>query len=145
MGLYKKVPFKGHHLRWLMQAGDAEGGFGPPLSEEHLGMLESTKAVTAVLEDGTVLACGGLIEQWPGRYTAWAYLNIGTAEHMLFVTKVARSLFKSVKGRIECTVRCDYKKGHRWAKMLGFRVETDRMEAYGPEGEDHTAYVMVNR
>jgi hypothetical protein len=49
-----------------------------------------------------------------------------------------------VKGRLELTVRFDFDEGHRWAKMLGFKVETPVMPFYGPEGEPHSMYVRIN-
>jgi hypothetical protein len=32
----------------------------------------------------------------------------------------------------------------KWAKMLGFRVETPLLTMFGPEGESHVSYVRIN-
>ena len=41
------------------------------------------------------------------------------------------------------TVLKDFKQGHRWAKILGFELETPTLRAYGPAGEDHAGYVRI--
>jgi len=142
---HKVVPFRRWHLSWLIDAGPPASG----VQVQGLDMvryLESQHSWT-VLHDGTPLLCGGLILQWPGRYTGWAYLNQLTAAHMVYVTRRTRRWLASVKGRIEITVRRDFPQGHRWAQLLGFVVENQPgiLEAYGPEGEDHVAYVRMNK
>lgn len=62
---------------------------------------------------------------------------------MRFITMAAVKHMAKVEGRLEISVRCDFVLGHKWAKMLGFRVETERMVRFGPEGEDHTGYVRI--
>lgn len=100
---------------------------------------------TIALSDGTTLFCGGTLQHWPGRHMAWALIDAKAAPHMLFVTRATRKFFGNVSGRIEFTVRCDFPAGHKFAKLLGFEVETPLLKAYGPEGEDHVGYVRFNR
>ena len=104
-----------------------------------------------------VLACGDTLAQWPGRHLAWAYLNATTGRHMTYITRGARRVIERAQGRVEFSVRRDFAKGHRWARMLGFDVENfpgtkieeypadavvpGLLRRYGPEGEDHVAYV----
>ena len=138
------VPFKRYHYRWLTERiAAADIGMGVDLSDSILVDLEKQNSWTGVV-DGEPLVCAGTMLQWPGRHAAWAYLGNDTAPHMLWITKETLVRLDAVKGRIELTVRCDFPAGHRWAKMLGFKVETPRMEAYGPGGEAHTAYVRFN-
>ena len=137
------VPFRRWHLAWLLADGAAAGG-QMQFDIDTLAVLEKQNSWTAVL-DGDPIACGGLVEQWPGRYTAWTYLNAKSGPHMRFVTRAVAEKLDAVVGRIETTVRCDFKAGHRWMKLLGFEVETERMKAYGPEGEDHAGYVRFNK
>jgi hypothetical protein len=136
---YAVVPFKRWHLAWLEAGGDAEGGMSV-LGEEARAVLEQSDSHTITC-DGEVIACAGTLSQWPGRSIAWAYLHKRSAPHMLFVTKAVLAHVAKAKGRVEFTVRCDFEPGHRWAKMLGFQIETPEMPGYGPEGEAHTAYV----
>jgi hypothetical protein len=64
---------------------------------------------------------------------------------MLLITKTIRRYLAQVGGRIELTVRADFEAGQRWVRALGFHIETPRLEAFGPEGEDHIGYVRFNR
>lgn len=136
------VPFKRWHMAWLLDDGEAVGGQSG-LDLDTLMGLEQQNSWTAIV-DGAPVACGGTMLQWPGRSTAWMYLNSKTGRHMLWLTQETAKRLQEVPGRIEITVRRDFDAGHRWARMLGFEVETEVLKAYGPEGEDHTGYVRVN-
>ena len=134
----KIVPFRRWHLEWLQ--GDAITGF--KINPSELDVLEAANSWTAVV-DGNQVACGGYLQQWPGRNIAWAFLNPKSAPYMLTITRTAKTLMQSLKGRIEMTTRADFEAGHRWAELLGFRIECPILEGYGPEGEAHTAYVRI--
>lgn len=137
------VPFRRWHLVWLLEAGAAVGGQAQ-FDIDALMTLEKQDSWTAVI-DGQPMACGGLLLQWPGRYTAWTYLNELAGPHMRFITRAVQEKLDRIVGRVETTVRSDFEKGHRWMRILGFEVETERMKGYGPEGEDHTGYVRFNK
>lgn len=143
MGVKSVVPFRRWHLAWLLEAGEAAGG-QMQFDIDTVTVLERSNSWTVVV-DGDPMACGGLLMQWPGRHYAWTYLNAKAGPHMGFVTRAVQEKMAQVEGRIEATVRCDFEKGHRWMRLLGFEVETERMKAYGPAGEDHTAYVRFNK
>ena len=137
--MIKVTPFRRWHMQWLQQAGAAaDGRFGYGI--DVLMELEKQNSWTAVL-DGTPVACGGTMLHWPGRHMAWVYFNPDTRPHMLALTRAVVHALSKVRGRVEFTVRADFKQGHRWAKMLGFSVETPLLKQYGPEGEDHVGYV----
>lgn len=130
-------------MAWVQKAGAAEGGdFRHDIAT--LMTLEQQNSWTVVV-DGEPVACGGTMMQWPGRHQAWMYLNKDSGQHMLLVTRAVRRALDKVAGRVELTVRSDFEQGHRWAKMLGFTVESPKLEAFGPEGEDHTGYVRFNK
>lgn len=44
--------------------------------------------------------------------------------------------------RLEMTVVTDFKPGHRWARMLGFKAE-GVMRLYDEYGNDHTLYARI--
>lgn len=131
------VPFCRWHMAWLHQDGNP-----PPFGTDTLLLLEKQNCWTVVV-DGEPVACGGTLMEWPGRHIAWSYMSERTGPHMSFITKAVRKGLEQVKGRIEMTVRHDFAQGHRWARILGFRIENPPgiLERYGPEGEDHVAYV----
>ena len=136
------VPYKAWYLKWLQDKGAAEGG-GLRFTEDQMWALEDHPGWVA-LNGETPIAAGGVVRIWPGRWSAWAFLPKDSGPHMLFITRAARECLKTVKGRIEMTSQCEFNPGHRWARLLGFALETPRMEKYGPDGEAHTSYVRIN-
>lgn len=136
------VPFQAWHLAWLKESGLAEGG-DFEVGREIVQGLERQNSWTAVVDDEPI-ACGGTVLIWPGRNSAWAYLNVKSAQHMLFLTRCAEIVLAKAQGRIEMTVRIDFDAGHRWARMLGFHIETPYLVAYGPEHEPHRGYLRYN-
>lgn len=137
------VPFRRWHMPWLLEQGSAEGT-GMPYDVDTLMTLEKQNSWSAVI-DGKPIACGGTLQHWPGRHQAWTYMTPHTSRHMRFITRAVESALEKVTGRIELTVRADFPQGQRWAKMLGFKVETPCLEDYGPQGEAHIGYVRFNK
>lgn len=134
------VPFRRWHFDWLGESIEPCLG----LSAATLGVLEAQESYTGMV-DGEVVACAGLVRQWPTRHIAWALLNREKAPaHILWISRAVRAHLAGVKGRIEMTVRADFPQGQRWAELLGFKIETPRLEKFGPEGEDHIGYVRIN-
>lgn len=136
------VPFRHWHYDWLSSGEPAEG-LAMSLPYATLLDLERQNSWTGVV-DGLPMICAGTIPQWPGRYVAWAYVRRGTLPHLAWMTEAVRTNLAGVRGRIEFTVRADFKPGHRWARALGFEMETPCLRAYGPEGESHVGYVRIN-
>jgi hypothetical protein len=133
--------------RWhVPHLGDPAAGFST--FAQDFGMLQSLEAAPnnwTMFSGGEPIASGGTLELWPGRSVAWAHLGVVTAEHMLAITREAYRCVRRPQGRVEMTVRMDFPAGHRWAAMLGFKVETACLENYDPDGTDHVGYVLVNR
>lgn len=137
------APFRRHHYEWLRASNPTADGGMFVATESTLAQLERQNSWTGVV-DGTPIACAGTYMQWPGRHTAWAYLGRNTGPHMKWITKAVLANLAGVKGRVELTVRSDFPAGQRWARMLGFKVETPKLEAFGPLGEDHVGFVRIN-
>ena len=121
----------------------AEGGKTYDLGATTLAELELGRNWTAVV-DGDPVACGGAVEQWPGRNMVWLYSGKMCATHMLWLTREALKIVAAIPGRLELTVRHDFAPGHRWARMLGFEIETPVLRAYAPDGANHVGYSRVN-
>lgn len=137
----KVIPFKRWHYDWLGV------GIEPGLARLHdsvLAHLEAQNSWTGVV-DGEVVFCAGTTQQWPTRHTTWALLHETLSrQHMLWITREVIAGLDRVKGRIELTVRRDFPQGMKWARLLGFRLETPLLACYGPEGEDHAGFVRIN-
>ena len=134
------APFKHWHYDWLVNSRPPGEGSAFKVALDTIAQLEAENSWTGVV-DGKPVVCAGTIRQWPGRHTAWAYLADTTGPHMLWITREVKKVLDKVPGRVEFTVRADFPAGQRWAEMLGFKVETPRMEGYGPEGEAHVGFV----
>ena len=130
------VPFRLPHWKWL--GPDVEGELDFPPSPG----LELPTSWTAMV-DGDPVAIGGTWEVWPGRHIAWAAMNAAVRPHMGYVTAAARRVLDAAEGRVEMTVRKDFEQGHRWARLLGFQVETPELLHYGRKGETHVGYVRI--
>lgn len=137
------VPFRRWHYDWLANHAPVEGAIGLQITDDILAGLEALNSWTGVV-DGDPLVCAGTMTEWPGRYTAWAYVRPGALPHMAWVTLETRRALDRLKGRVEMTVRKDFRAGQRWAESLGFVVETPLLKSYGPLGEDHVGYVRFN-
>ena len=129
-------------MAWLQEQAGADRGF--MFDTETLLTLEKQNSWTLVA-DMLPVACGGTVQHWPGRHMAWSYLNKNTGPHMVAITKAVQAKLKPVAGRIELTVLHGFEPGHRWARILGFQIETPEMPSYGPNGETHTGYVRFNK
>lgn len=136
----KVVPFRAWHHEWLGPAAEAGAVV---LEGAILQVLERQNSWTGVV-DGEPMACAGTVEQWPGRYVAWAHLSRASGPHMGWITRQVRKNLEGVKGRVELTVRADFPAGLRWARLLGFEIETPILRRYGPEGEDHVGFVRLS-
>lgn len=93
-----------------------------------------------------VVGCAGVIKVWEGRGIAWAYLSHRSGPHMVAITRAVKR-FLDVCGlrRVEMAVDLEFEDGHRWANMLGFRLEAGRMAAYRSDGGTCSLYARVRQ
>lgn len=136
------VPFRRWHYDWLAKYGASEGAT-VAIGDAVLASIEAENSWTAVVS-GEPVVCGGTMQQWPGRHTAWAFIAEQAGPHMLWVTRQTMKKLDMIKGRIETTVRADFDNGLAWARLLGFEIETPEMRKYGPFGETHVGFVRFN-
>lgn len=139
----KCVPFEAWHAMDIVARNNYDA---PPiaLQPEFAAAIEATGGSFTYIVGDEIVACGGCLPQWPGRYQAWMFFTPEAGPHMRRITRIVKAGMERLSGRIEMTVIKDYEKGHRWAKMLGFEVETPTLKRFGPAGEDHTGYVRIN-
>lgn len=107
--------------------------------------METHGFAQTAFDDEKVLGFAGVIPIWPGRAMAYAYLTEHARKNkFVFVHRaVKRFLDGCYIKRIEMAVQCDFKQGNRWASMLGFELEAERMRHYQPDGEDCALYARV--
>lgn len=136
------VPYKAEHLLALkMQPGQAY--CMPYVTPEYAAMLESQFAFTA-MEGEQVVAVGGIVEVWENRGLAWTFIDRRAGAHFPALHKAVKQVLDLVPyRRIEAETACDFEQGHRWLRMLGFKLEAERMEAFRVDGGDAALYARV--
>jgi len=92
--------------------------------------------------DNKKLAVGGWIEISKYRALLWAYIHKDIRHKLAFLHKeIHKTINQLPYERLEMEVDYNFKQGHRWAKLLGFEVETEKARRYRPDGSDATIYV----
>ena len=90
------------------------------------------------------LMAAGIVGLYKHRAVAWALVGADAGPYLRQLTnKVRDALDISPYQRIEMLVDYQFDAGHRWAKMLGFEVEAEKMRMSGFYGNDETMYVRI--
>jgi hypothetical protein len=135
-------PFEKKHLD-VMVHQEAQKGLEFLETDELFAMLEGEDAYT-IFDGDEVLCCAGVVKLNVGRGVAWAYLAADLKHRMVSVTRIVKRYLAIANcHRIEMHVDCDFEEAHRWAKMLGFVMECERMKAFTPDKRDCALYAMV--
>ena len=114
------------------------------LKPEQIQATEDIAHAFTVMDDDRVLACGGVTDYWPGRGECWATFTKDVKKEFVLITRAAKTVIDSYPGRrVEASVRCDFEEGHRWIRLLGFKLEAERLEKYLPDGSDVSLYSKV--
>jgi hypothetical protein len=137
------VPYKAEHLEALklQEAQQDLSGFVTPADAK---ALEQGDAYTA-MDGDEVLVCAGVMPIWKGRGMAWAYVSQNAGRRMLALTRAVQRFFEVAQyDRIEAAVEENFKAGHRWARLLGFKCETpEPMAKFLPNGSAARLYARV--
>jgi len=138
----RTVPFAPAHLR-SMRIQPRQRTFLDFVPAELAEQLADKPSIT-VIDGEEPLLCGGVIEMWPGRALCWAYFAEGIRERMIAVVRAARRFIQdNAPARLEMDVERDHEEGHRLAPLLGFRLETECMPNYYPNGNAASLYVRI--
>lgn len=138
------VRYKAEHLHEI-DLQDGQAYLSNWITPDLAASLETVGHGYTGFEGDTPMGCAGILPVWQGRAIAWAYLSkhVTRANFIEVHNIVARFLETCYIQRIEMTVDCDFKQGHRWARALGFVKEADRLRAYRPDGGDCALYARV--
>lgn len=129
--MIEEIQFQPWHLD-VIETQDAQKGVG----------TFGDTGIAFTLIDGRILACYGAIKIWEGRWAAWAVLSRYARERMLSVTRHVKNVMPQADGRLEIIVESDFKEGLRWAKMLGYTLEAERMKNF-LNGKDYALLARV--
>lgn len=135
-------PMTFEHVQGLRLQPTQEA-FGAFLNPDYVRGLIGAGPSFAGVDKGEVLACAGILPQWPGRAIAWALMGAGAGRQFTAIHKATkRFLEQQPTKRIETWVLSGFQQGHRWIQMLGFRWE-GRMESFTPAGEAGDLYARI--
>lgn len=106
--------------------------------------LSRGAAVTLSGPDGSVGCIVGLNRLWPGVASAWSITTRHLGAFPVAYTRAARRLLEAAMSehglhRVEITVHAGFPAGQRWARALGFEVEST-LAKYGSDGSDFIMY-----
>jgi hypothetical protein len=140
--MFEVIPFQAAHLA-AIKLQTAQMYLSDWVTKVGGEALEQTPSYTAML-DNEPIGAAGIVPVWTGRAMAWSFISQTGPQNFL---KCHRAVKHFLDGcfvqRLEMTVDCDHAEAHRWAKMLGFKMEAERMVAYAPDGHDVALYARV--
>jgi hypothetical protein len=135
------VSFKAEHLAKIEKQ---TGKMYPEITSTHRALLEKNNLTFSVVRGDRIFLCGGVIQYWPGRGEVWAIFDKEIKGDFFRLHKIAlRFLDVLPMKRIEAVVNVDFKQGHRWAKLLGFKLDSERLKHYFSDGADAALYSRV--
>lgn len=122
----KVVPFVPAHMAFC----DFHDVFADQAKGEDPELLAecSHEAWTWIDEsNGEVIAIVGAVRSHPRVFYMWSFMSKRAARHMLRIHRFSSHWITTLGAvRLEGTVVKNFKPGHRWMRMLGFRKETER-------------------
>lgn len=136
------VPYKAEHLLTLnLQRGQEY--CVPSITPVYAKQLEATDAYTVLAGDRPV-AVGGVFPIWDNRALVWSFMDSQAGPYFCQIHKaVLRFLDSLPYRRLEADTPCEFEAGHRWLRLLGFKMEAERMRAYMVDGGDAALYAKV--
>ena len=136
------IPYKAEHLHGF-QLQEGQMYQSPYITNEYAKFLEGEFSFTAFAGD-KIVAIGGIAKLWENRGLAWTLISKDAGEHFMELHRVVKQIIEVVPyKRIEADTPCEFKAGHRWLRMLGFKLEAERMRAFRVDGGDSSLYALV--
>jgi len=135
------VPFKKEHLSIINLVFEmTEAG------KQSLASYDDVIGYTG-MEDGAVLATGGVHRMWNGVGEAWLLVGKEGYSKPKTVARYTDYIFQHIQEehdlfRIQASVSALDETANRYAQWLGFEKE-GIMRKYGPDGSDYIRYARV--
>lgn len=127
----------------LEAAGLSERQFFP--EEAIPALLAQKHSYAFVTAYGQVIFCCGALEWWENRAEGWGLFHPNASKHMIEIHKIVKAwMAKGYFERLEATVELDFKRGHQWARMLGFTKEAPVLARYR-QGQDYALYAFIRK
>lgn len=136
------VPFKAEHF-WSIEAQPAQAYVKNWVTEADIKALENQDTFT-LFDGDEILACFGWMQIYSHRATVWSIICKNPGPRFVAMTRIAKRLIEGLPyQRLELDVDCGFEEGHRWAKMLGFTLEAERLRGFRMDGGDSAVYARI--
>ena len=136
------IPFKAEHF-WAIDVQPAQAYVRDIAPPDQVDALETYDSYTIISGD-KLLCCFGFVEVHPTRAIMWGYLSAKCGPYMTPLTRIARRLIAALPHkRVEIEVDCEFEQGHRWARIMGFELEVERLRCWRQDGGDSSLYAVV--
>jgi len=140
--MFHILPFQAAHLAQI-KLQSSQAYLNDWVTVEQAASLAQHPSYTA-MDDDTVLGAGGSIPMWENRAMVWSFLSDTGPRNFLKIHRAVQKFLSSLpERRVELTVDCHVPEAHRWARMLGFKMEAERMQGYAPDGHACALYARV--
>ena len=135
-------PFQPRHLEILVLQ-PSQAAVSVFFDKDYGEALKEAGPCFTAVDDGEVLACAGVVEQWKGRAIAWGLISAHAGKQFVRIHKAVQRFLETTEfNRVEAFVDSDFDAGHRWIMMLGFEYE-GYMKAFSPLGKDCKLYARI--
>lgn len=137
------IPFKPEHF-WEISPQLNQAHIPANVSDSKLEWLAKQSSFSLVAGE-EVLGCFGWVELYKHRAFIWSFISERLEKQKFVVAhKLAKRLVQSLTySRIEMEVDYHFQQGHRWARMLGFSLEAERLRKAGEYGQDVSLYALI--
>lgn len=114
------------------------------ITRDHMRSLETCEYSFSALKGDKVLFCAGIVEYWKNRGEGWMLFDKNCKSDFVALHNITKRFLDSVPiRRIEAAVDEYFLPGHRWMRLLGFKLEARVLEGYRPEGGNCSLYARV--
>lgn len=115
------------------------------VSTDHKETLCSHVAISAWLGN-KCLGAAGFVPMFSHRAIAWALIAHDIGPALVPVSRKIRHIIAlDPTPRIEMTVDVDFEAGHKWAKLLGMKQETEALKYFGALGNSEIMYARIRK
>lgn len=134
--------------RITLQSGQAQTEWEGMRNAEAWAYCETHGHSFTAVRDGRLLGCMGLQPIWPGRATAWSLLSVNVKGFdLVWITRRVIAFLDAIQQspdyrRVEMATAQAFPPACRWAKILGFEVESV-LRCYGHDGTDWLQQVRI--
>lgn len=140
----KVLPFRADHIKTLTPQPEQAAEI-TALRDEQVRAVEMSGPGWTILVNDKAVACATISDLRDGRGFMWAAIGADAGPYLLRATRIGvRMMNESPYKRIEAIVKYGFAAGEKWARLLGFELETPfGMRNFGVDGSTYMLFARV--